>query len=168
MGTKTPLQWRTSFRSHAAPPLTVHPLLARQQPHLLAPRHRDHMDYTQEHSRSEHVVRTWAPLYSRRGQACRGTCVLVWPAKYLCELRLGLIGPPPPCEARGQSRRAAHEAAAGRGGGSCVLVKPSGAALATSAEVKHAVWGPRAALLWLEIAEGQKSALPVLCVDIVG
>lgn len=95
MGTKTPLQWRTSFRSHAAPPLTVHPPLARQQAHMLAPRHRDHMDCAQEHSRAEHVVRTRAPLGIEGFQSCRGTCVLLWPAERLCELRLGLIGPAP-------------------------------------------------------------------------
>ena len=57
MGTKTPLQWRSSFRSHAAPPLTVHPPLAWQQPHVLALRHRDHMDCAQDHPRAELMVR---------------------------------------------------------------------------------------------------------------
>ena len=115
MGTKTPLQWRTSFRSHAAPPLTVHPPLARQQPHLLAPRHRDHMDCAQEHSRAEHVVRIRVPLCIKGVQSRRGTSMVVWPAKCLCELRWSCMGWLTCCEARGQSRRAAHEAAAGCG-----------------------------------------------------
>ena len=89
MGTKTNLQWRASFRSHAAPLLTVHPPLARQQPHMLAPRHRDHMDCAQEQSRPEHVVRTWVALCTRGVLSSEG--LKCWCD--LCELRLVLNGP---------------------------------------------------------------------------